>query len=63
MTIDRRHFVARLAGCALFPLAAHARPADAPPVLLAQVADPGVDPSGYLVSEKYDGARALWDGR
>jgi DNA ligase-1 len=63
MPIDRRHFVSSLAGCALFPLAARARPADAPPLLLAQVADPHVDPSGYLVSEKYDGARALWDGR
>ena len=63
MQIDRRHFIASLAGCALVPLAAHARPADAPPILLAQVADPDLDPSGYLVSEKYDGARALWDGR
>jgi DNA ligase-1 len=63
MPIDRRRFVASLAGGAVFPLATRARPADAPQVLLAQVADPGIDPSGYLVSEKYDGARALWDGR
>jgi DNA ligase-1 len=31
-------------------------------VLLAQTAPAGVDPSGYLVSEKLDGVRALWDG-
>ena len=23
----------------------------------------GIDPTGYLVSEKYDGVRAVWDGR
>ena len=39
-----------------------ARPA-APPLLLPREAAPGVDPAGYLVSEKYDGARASWDGR
>jgi DNA ligase 1 len=32
-------------------------------VLLARTADPDVDPSGFLVSEKFDGVRALWDGR
>jgi DNA ligase-1 len=31
-------------------------------VLLARNAPPGVDPTGYLVSEKLDGVRALWDG-
>ncbi len=30
--------------------------------MLAREAPPDVDPAGYLVSEKYDGARALWDG-
>jgi DNA ligase 1 len=30
--------------------------------LLAKTAAPGVDPTGYLVSEKLDGVRALWDG-
>jgi DNA ligase-1 len=29
---------------------------------LAQEAPADVDPAGHLVSEKYDGARALWDG-
>jgi len=33
-----------------------------PPVLLANVLGPNVDVSKYLVSEKYDGVRALWDG-
>ena len=31
-------------------------------VLLAREADPAIDPAGYLVSEKFDGVRALWDG-
>jgi DNA ligase 1 len=30
--------------------------------LLAKTAAPGLDPTGYLVSEKLDGVRALWDG-
>lgn len=33
-----------------------------PPVLLANVLGPNVDVSKYLVSEKYDGVRAIWDG-
>jgi DNA ligase 1 len=32
------------------------------PLLLATEALPGIDPSGYLVSEKLDGIRAWWDG-
>ena len=32
-------------------------------VLLAQDYTPGIDTSQYLVSEKYDGVRALWDGK
>ena len=30
---------------------------------LAVEADPGLDPTGWLVSEKLDGVRAWWDGR
>ncbi|MFX8199554.1 hypothetical protein ABTL12_20030, partial [Acinetobacter baumannii] len=30
--------------------------------LLARTAPPGIDPRPYLVSEKLDGVRALWDG-
>ena len=32
------------------------------PVLLARDARPDMDPRGWLVSEKLDGVRALWDG-
>lgn len=41
---------------------AFCRTTSAPAVLLATDAPPEIDPAGYLVSEKYDGARALWDG-
>ena len=38
--------------------------AETPPaLLLAREARPGQSPAGYLVSEKFDGVRALWDGR
>ena len=33
-----------------------------PPILLANVLGPQVDVTQYLVSEKYDGVRAIWDG-
>lgn len=32
-------------------------------VLLAKTAPSGVDPEGYLISEKLDGVRAVWDGK
>lgn len=34
-----------------------------PALMLAREATPGLDPAGFLVSEKYDGVRAVWDGR
>ena len=34
-----------------------------PPILLANVLGPNVDVAQYLVSEKYDGVRAVWDGK
>lgn len=34
-----------------------------PRPLLAGVANADIDPTPYLVSEKYDGVRALWDGK
>jgi len=37
--------------------------AEPPPLLLANVLGPQVDPAAYLVSEKFDGVRALWDGQ
>ena len=43
--------------------ASAARNADAPRLLLARDASDDIEPHGYLVSEKYDGVRALWDGR
>lgn len=33
------------------------------PLVLAQHAPEDLDPTGYLVSEKYDGVRGYWDGR
>lgn len=33
------------------------------PVPLAMEADDGLHPAGWLVSEKYDGVRAVWDGQ
>ncbi|ODV08595.1 MAG: DNA ligase [Rubrivivax sp. SCN 70-15] len=38
-----------------------ARPS-APSVMLARDAAADIDPAGFLVSEKYDGVRAVWDG-
>jgi DNA ligase-1 len=35
----------------------------APAVVLAQEAPDDIHPAGYLVSEKFDGVRAFWDGR
>jgi DNA ligase-1 len=35
----------------------------APALLLANELGPQVDPAKYLVSEKYDGVRAIWDGQ
>ena len=36
--------------------------AAAPALVLAEQVRPGLDPAGWLVSEKLDGVRALWDG-
>ena len=57
----RRHFVATLATLPAWVRLpeAHAAPA----LTLARAAPLGIDPTGYLVSEKFDGVRALWDGR
>ncbi len=41
----------------------HATPASIPAPMLATGFHPGIDISGYLVSEKLDGVRARWDGR
>jgi DNA ligase 1 len=59
----RRHLLLTLAATALPSTRALARPAAAPEPLLASVHGPHIDPACYLVSEKYDGVRGLWDGR
>lgn len=43
-------------------LAAGAAPPAAPALLQARVWSGALDPAGYLVSEKFDGVRALWQG-
>ena len=61
----------RLFGVRLFTLLASsalgvntfAKTSAADSVLLAKTAPAGIDPAGYLVSEKLDGVRALWDGK
>jgi DNA ligase-1 len=59
--LSRRVFVAGLALCATWRAGARdALPPLAP--MLAREASPGMTPNGWLVSEKYDGVRALWDG-
>lgn len=49
--------------CLLLAPLTHAQSSDAPRPLLANVARADIDPTPYLVSEKYDGVRALWDGQ
>ncbi len=44
-------------------LPAQNAPPSAPAALLAHVARDNIDPVPYLVSEKYDGVRGLWDGQ
>jgi DNA ligase 1 len=57
MQINRRHI---LLLSLLTPWAVTAKDSR---FLLAQDYQPGIDPSLYLISEKYDGVRALWDGK
>ena len=59
MTITRRTCLASLAAV----LVQRAVAKGGPPLMLAREADSGIDPAGFLVSEKYDGVRAIWDGR
>ncbi len=56
--LSRRQCLTWAAAVALLPAPAHATL----PLLLAEEGDIEVDPRGWLVSEKYDGVRALWDG-
>lgn len=56
------HFVS-FALCLLFAPFVYAQSAEATKALLANIAYADIDPRPYLVSEKYDGVRALWDGQ
>lgn len=57
--LNRRHWLTLAAAAAAWPGPAEA----AQPLLLAQETDGDIDPAGWLVSEKYDGVRAIWDGQ
>jgi DNA ligase 1 len=46
----------------LFTLLLSARAHSSEDILLAEVASKNIDPTRYLVSEKLDGVRAIWDG-
>ena len=49
--------------CLLLAPFIHSQSTDVPRPLLANVARADIDPTPYLVSEKYDGVRGLWDGQ
>jgi DNA ligase 1 len=59
MPIDRRTWLTALVAASMPGLAA----ASAAAPMLARNAPTGMDPRGWLVSEKLDGVRALWDGQ
>ncbi len=59
----RRHLLLTLAAASLPSPGAFARSDSAAEPLLATVYGPHIDPACYLVSEKYDGVRGLWDGQ
>jgi DNA ligase 1 len=56
--MHRRHV---LLGLGALPFTALAK--STLPLVLAQDAPTDISPAGYLVSEKYDGVRAFWDGQ
>jgi DNA ligase 1 len=59
MALTRRTCLGWIAALSL-PAAAAAAPTT---LRLAREAPDAIDPAGWLVSEKYDGVRALWDGQ
>ncbi len=59
----RQHLIRIAAGLLACVLATFAGARTAPQLLLANVLGPDVDVTRYLVSEKYDGVRAFWDGK
>ena len=60
MQFNRRLFLLLLVSAFFTPLFANE---NAPQLLLAQQYKSGVDVTQYLISEKYDGVRAMWDGQ
>ena len=62
--LRRRLLGGLLGGLLPIPWAVHAAAPGraAAPLLLAQDAAADIDPAGHLVSEKFDGVRAWWDG-
>jgi DNA ligase 1 len=52
-----------LVACLVFSSAPFTAFAQSPAFLLAQQYKSGVDVTQYLISEKYDGVRAMWDGK
>ena len=61
LPLSRRSAVGWLAALAL-PQAWARKQAGAPLLMTAREAPTGIDPAGWLVSEKLDGVRGLWDG-
>lgn len=67
LPVSRRRALLAVAG--LWPAApwaaarTAAADAGAPAIELLSPASADMDPTGYLVSEKFDGVRAIWDGR
>lgn len=59
----RRNLLLTLAASVLPAARAFAGSASTPEPLLAVLPGAHLDPACYLVSEKYDGVRGLWDGR
>ncbi len=59
----RKILIALATAVALLGAAAGAARESPLPIVLARVFDDKIDPSQYLVSEKFDGVRATWDGR
>ena len=66
MNAMRRRLLLTMLGSTLTaaarPAAARAGLAEPPPLLLAGIWSERIDPALCLVSEKFDGVRALWDG-
>ncbi len=56
-------FIAALLAAFTFTHQAAAQNKDTPPLLLANVWTPATDPTGWWISEKYDGIRGFWDGK